>query len=62
VDVPTGYIDFPKEPLRAPREVLSRAYTNLRRWTVAKKGGHFPAMECPDVLARDAREFFSPLG
>jgi len=34
---------------------------NIVRWTVMPEGGHFAAMEQPELLAKDLREFFSPL-
>ena len=61
VTVPTAYAAFPKEILRPPRPVAERSYTNLRRWTEMKKGGHFAALEQPDALARDITAFFEPL-
>ena len=61
IDVPTGYVEFPREILRPPRSVAQRTYTDIRRWTVAQRGGHFAAMEQPEVLAREIREFFRPL-
>jgi pimeloyl-ACP methyl ester carboxylesterase len=61
VDVPTGYVEFPKEILRPPRSVAQRMYTNIQRWTVMQKGGHFAALEQPEALAREVREFFRPL-
>ena len=61
VDVPTGYVEFPKEILRPPRSVAQRMYTNIRRWTVMPKGGHFAALEQPEALVREVREFFRPL-
>jgi microsomal epoxide hydrolase len=33
-------------------------FTNIRRWTVMPKGGHFAATEQPDALAEDVRAFF----
>jgi pimeloyl-ACP methyl ester carboxylesterase len=36
-------------------------YTNIRRWTRMPKGGHFAALEQPQALASDIREFFRPL-
>jgi pimeloyl-ACP methyl ester carboxylesterase len=36
-------------------------YTDIRRWTVMPRGGHFAAMEQPDALAQEVREFFRPL-
>jgi microsomal epoxide hydrolase len=61
VDVPTGYASFPKEILRPPRAVAEKMYTNIRRWTVMPKGGHFAALEQPDVLAADVAAFFASL-
>lgn len=61
VAVPTGYVEFPKEILRPPRSVAQRMYSNIQRWTVMRKGGHFAALEQPEALAREIREFFRPL-
>jgi microsomal epoxide hydrolase len=61
VDVPMGYVEFPREILRPPRSVAARMYTDIRRWTVRPKGGHFAAMEQPEALAHEVREFFRPL-
>ena len=36
-------------------------FTNIRRWTVMPKGGHFAAMEQPDPLAEDVRAFYRSL-
>ena len=30
-------------------------------WSEFERGKHFPAMECPDVLAADLRAFLGPL-
>ena len=59
--VPTGYVEFPREILRPPRSVAERVYTDIRRWTVMPKGGHFAALEQPEALAREIRAFFRPL-
>lgn len=61
VKVPMGYTQFPCEILRPPRSVAERFYTDIRRFTVMPKGGHFAAMEQPEALAREIREFFRPL-
>ena len=61
VGVPTGYAEFPKEILRPPRSLAERTYTDIRRWSVMSKGGHFAALEQPRALASEIREFFRPL-
>jgi pimeloyl-ACP methyl ester carboxylesterase len=61
IAVPTGYAQFPKEILRPPRSVAERSYGDIRRWTEMERGGHFAALEQPQALAREIREFFRPL-
>jgi microsomal epoxide hydrolase len=61
VDVPMGYAEFPKEILRPPRSLAARTYTDIRRWSVMKKGGHFAALEQPAALAAEIERFFTPL-
>jgi microsomal epoxide hydrolase len=61
IDVPTGYSAFPREILRPPRSLAERTYTNIQRWTAMPRGGHFAAMEQPELLAEDIRAFFRPL-
>ena len=61
VGVPTGYCEFPREILRPPRSLATRTFTDLRRWSVMERGGHFAAMEQPEALAREVREHFRPL-
>jgi pimeloyl-ACP methyl ester carboxylesterase len=34
---------------------------NIVHWSEFDRGGHFPAMETPDLLADDIRTFFRPL-
>jgi microsomal epoxide hydrolase len=61
VNVPMGYAEFPREILRPPRSLAARTFSDIRRWTTLGKGGHFAAMEQPEVLAHEIREFFRPL-
>jgi len=61
IDVPTGYAAFPREILRPPRSLAAQTYTDIRRWTVMPRGGHFAAMEQPAALADDVRAFFRSL-
>jgi len=60
VAVPTGYCEFPREILRPPRAAAERVFP-IRRWSVMPRGGHFAALEQPDALAREIREFFRAL-
>jgi len=41
--------------------MAERVFTNIRRWSVMAKGGHFAAMEQPEALAHEIREFLRPL-
>jgi pimeloyl-ACP methyl ester carboxylesterase len=61
IRVPTGYAEFPKDFLHLPRSWAERTYGNIQRWTKMEKGGHFAALEQPELLAREIREFFRPL-
>jgi pimeloyl-ACP methyl ester carboxylesterase len=59
-DVPAAFALFPKDLSNPPREWAERFF-NVRRWTQFEKGGHFAAMEQPEALVEDLREFFRPL-
>ncbi|MEV5837780.1 epoxide hydrolase family protein [Nocardia sp. NPDC052112] len=41
--------------------VLAEQQHNIVRWTEYERGGHFAAMEAPDLLISDVREFFRTL-
>ena len=60
VTVPTGVANFPGELTRSYRAHAER-YFNIVRWTELPRGGHFPAMEVPDLFVDDVRSFFRPL-
>ena len=61
VETPTGFAAFPADLAPAPpKEWIERAF-NLRRHTVMPSGGHFAALEEPDLLVEDIRAFFRPL-
>jgi microsomal epoxide hydrolase len=57
IQVPCGYAEFPKEFLRPPRSLAERMYSNITRWTKMERGGHFPALEQPEELAKEIRAF-----
>jgi pimeloyl-ACP methyl ester carboxylesterase len=58
VEVPTGYARFPAEPWAPPRDVAARQY-NLIYYSEPPRGGHFAAMEQPELWAKDVAAFFS---
>ena len=60
VDVPTACAAFPKEIIFSPRRWLETRY-NLTRYTVMPRGGHFAALEEPELLVDDVRAFFRDL-
>jgi pimeloyl-ACP methyl ester carboxylesterase len=57
VKPPVAVALFPREIPMPPRSLAERGY-NIARWTTMPRGGHFAAMEEPELLARDIREFF----
>jgi microsomal epoxide hydrolase len=57
VETPTGCARFPGEIIRPPRSWVEQSY-NVVHWTAMPRGGHFAAMEQPELLATDVREFF----
>jgi pimeloyl-ACP methyl ester carboxylesterase len=54
---PVGFAHFPKEINHPPRTWLERTF-NVAQWTDMPSGGHFAAMEEPELLAADIRRFF----
>ena len=57
VKVPTACAVFPEEMLAwPPRTYVDRIY-NVQQWTEMPRGGHFAAMEEPDLLIGDIRKF-----
>jgi pimeloyl-ACP methyl ester carboxylesterase len=57
VAVPTGVARYPKEVVRFPRSWVERAY-NVTHWADMPRGGHFAAMEQPELFVDDVRGFF----
>jgi len=51
---------FPGDIVPVPREFAERFF-DLRRWTRMPRGGHFAAMEEPELLVEVLRELFRSL-
>jgi epoxide hydrolase len=60
VEVPTAGAIFPKEIYFTPRAWAEARY-NIVRWTEMPRGGHFAALEEPELLLDDVRAFFREL-
>src|SRR4051794_2102905 len=60
VSVPTAAAVFPKEMFRIPKAYAESRF-NLVRYTRFDRGGHFAALEEPDLLVPDIRDFFEGL-
>lgn len=60
VHVPVGCSIFPGNSWM-PRAWCERRFTDLRYWRDLDSGGHFPALEVPDVLVDELRTFFRGL-
>jgi pimeloyl-ACP methyl ester carboxylesterase len=60
VKVPVGIARFPFEDTFPPRKYIERGY-NVQHWTEMPAGGHFAAMEQPELLAKDIVNFFRDL-
>ena len=56
IAVPAAIAMYPKDLIPAPREYADRIY-NVQQWTNMPKGGHFAAMEEPELFAEDIRKF-----
>jgi pimeloyl-ACP methyl ester carboxylesterase len=60
VNVPVAIARFPLEDAFPPRIFVERGF-NVQRWTDMPGGGHFAAMEQPELLAKDIKDFFMDL-
>lgn len=58
INVPVGIARFRFEEPFPPRCYIERGFTNIQHWSDFPEGGHFAAMEKPETLANDIRDFF----
>lgn len=57
VVVPTGYASFPNELMHTPEMWVRQKYHRLLSYTPMARGGHFAAMEEPELMAEDINKF-----
>jgi pimeloyl-ACP methyl ester carboxylesterase len=60
IETPVGFAKFPKEIPVPPRKYIEKGF-NIVHWTEMPKGGHFGAMEQPELLALDLISFFKKI-
>jgi len=58
--VATGFASLPRDISPPPREWAERFF-NIQHWTEMPRGGHWAAMEEPELLADDLRAFLPSL-
>ncbi|HSG91022.1 MAG TPA: epoxide hydrolase [Pseudomonadales bacterium] len=61
VTVPAGCSLFPKEIFLASKRWFEKRYTNVIHWREHAKGGHFAAIEVPEVYVAEVRDCFRQL-
>jgi pimeloyl-ACP methyl ester carboxylesterase len=61
VALPTGISLFPKEIFRSSRRWAEQRFKNIIHWRELDQGGHFAALERPEVLVDEIRSTFRPL-
>lgn len=56
VDVPVGHTRYPAEIIKTPRVWVEEVY-DVIHWEEQQEGGHFAAMEVPELFVQDIRKF-----
>ncbi len=61
IEIPTGIAIFPKEMSAwPPKSYIDRIF-NVQHWSKMDSGGHFAALEKPELLVRDILDFFKSI-
>ncbi|WYZ35760.1 hypothetical protein EsH8_X_000407 [Colletotrichum jinshuiense] len=58
-ETPFGYSDFHSEISFMPKQWAEKVYPNLKLYRSHDKGGHFAALEHPEILLQDVEEFLA---
>ncbi|GAA2225025.1 alpha/beta fold hydrolase [Streptomyces amakusaensis] len=59
--MPAGVAVFPEDASLPVRRIAEKVLPTLTHWTEFDRGGHFAALEQPELLVGDIREFVRPL-
>jgi len=62
IKAPTAVAEFPREMSKWPPKTYVKRIFNLKRWTKMPSGGHFAALERPNLLVDDIRKFSKMIG
>ncbi|HJM03973.1 MAG TPA: alpha/beta hydrolase, partial [Arenicellales bacterium] len=57
IEIPTAVAIFPAEMSEWPPRTYVERIFNIKRWTEMPSGGHFAAMEQPEILVNDIVKF-----
>jgi pimeloyl-ACP methyl ester carboxylesterase len=58
IEVPTGCSIYPAEVPRPSRRWAARRFRDIRHWHELDRGGHFAALEVPELFVDELRTFF----
>lgn len=61
ITIPAGCSLFPKEPFRPSRRWAETRFKNISFWSELNKGGHFAAMEQPELFVAELRNCFGAM-
>ena len=61
IDMPVGCSIFPREIFRCSRRWAQNRFSNLFYWNELDRGGHFAALEQPELFLTELRNCFSKL-
>ena len=61
ITIPVGCSIFPKEIFRCSRRWAQKRFTNLFHWNELERGGHFAALEQPELFLGELRTCFRAL-
>jgi microsomal epoxide hydrolase len=58
IEIPTSIAVFPAEMSAWPPKTYVERIFNVKQWTEMQRGGHFAAMEQPELLVKDIVNFY----
>ena len=61
INIPTGIAVFPKEMSEWPPKTYVDRIFNVKQWSEMDGGGHFAALEKPNLLTKDILNFFKSI-